>query len=105
MIDLTRFYLFAFGVVTIAGGVMGFVKANSRASIIAGSIAGALLLGAGYLASTGSRAGAVLGLVVSVALAGRFGGAFAKTRQAMPAGVMLALSIVGVVVTALALAS
>ena len=39
MLDAIRFYLFLFGVLTIAGGIMGFVKAKSRASLIAGTIA------------------------------------------------------------------
>src|SRR4051794_8264502 len=43
MFDLARIYLFGFGALTIAGGVMGFVKAKSRASLIAGTISGVLL--------------------------------------------------------------
>lgn len=104
MLDLVRFYLFAFGVLTIAGGVMGFVKAKSKPSLIAGSISGAALLVAGYLVSLGSRGGLFLGLVVSAALAGRFVSAFRKSRKVMPAGLMAALGVAGVVVTALALA-
>ncbi|MEO8877310.1 MAG: TMEM14 family protein [Polyangiaceae bacterium] len=105
MLDLTRFYLLVFGVITIAGGVMGFVKAKSRPSLIAGSISGAALLIAGYLASTATtvRIGLVVGLVVSLALGGRFVGAFRKSKKMMPAGLMAALGVVGVVLTVLAL--
>ena len=38
MLELARIYLFVFGVLTIAGGVMGFVKAKSKPSLIAGGI-------------------------------------------------------------------
>ncbi len=101
-------YLFVFGAVTIAGGVMGFVKAKSRASLIAGSVSGALLLLAGFLASGGLgpskvTTGAVLGLVVSLALAARFVMTFLRSRKMMPAGLMALLSVIGVVVTALSL--
>ena len=103
MLDLVRLYLFAFGVLTVAGGVMGFVKAKSRASLIAGSLSGAALLFAGYLVGSGSRIGLIVGLVVSLALAGRFIMTFRKSRKVMPAGLMALLGIAGVVVTALGL--
>jgi uncharacterized membrane protein (UPF0136 family) len=97
--ELTRLYLFIFGVLTIAGGVVGFVKAKSRASLVAGSISGVLLLLAGYLAGTIGRNGILLGLVVSFALATRFVTAFRTSRKIMPAGLMAALSVVGVALT------
>jgi uncharacterized membrane protein (UPF0136 family) len=106
MLDLTRFYFFAFGVVAIAGGVMGFVKAQSKPSLIAGSISGIALLVAGYLVGTPNlRIGLFLGLIVSLALAGRFVGPFLKTKKVMPAGLMATLGIIGMIVSALALAN
>jgi uncharacterized membrane protein (UPF0136 family) len=104
MLDLVRVYLFVFGLLSIAGGVMGFVKAKSNASLIAGAIAGALLVLAGYLLGTANaRAGLILGIVVSVALAGRFVPSFLKTKKPMPAGLMAGLSVVGVALTVLLL--
>jgi uncharacterized membrane protein (UPF0136 family) len=96
-------YLYVFGVLTIAGGVMGYVRAKSRASIIAGSIAGVLLLISGYLVGTGARGGFFLGLAVSSSLAVRFVGAFVRERKVMPAGLMSLLSVAGIVLTILAL--
>ncbi|MDB4945942.1 MAG: hypothetical protein JWP97_5476 [Labilithrix sp.] len=104
MFDVVRFYLFGFAFVTVAGGVMGFVKAQSKASLIAGSISGALLFLAGVLVSTGhATAGLAVGLVVSAALAARFGGAYRKSKKMMPAGLMTLLGVAGVVLTAVAL--
>lgn len=106
MLDLVRVYLVVFGLLSIAGGVMGFVKAKSNASLIAGGLAGALLVVAGYLVGTeNQRAGLILGVVVSVALAGRFVPSFLKTKKPMPAGVMAGLSVVGVALTVLSLAT
>jgi uncharacterized membrane protein (UPF0136 family) len=107
MLDLARFYLFVFGVLTIAGGVMGFVKAKSKPSLIAGGVSGVGLLVAGYLASAGSmaRTGLIVGLIISLALAGRFIGAFRKSKKLMPAGLMALLGLVGVALTGLALAA
>jgi uncharacterized membrane protein (UPF0136 family) len=103
LLQTTRVYLFVFGVLTVAGGTFGYLKAKSRPSLIAGSIAGVLLVLAGWLITSNARAGLVLGLVVSLALAARFGRAFAKTKKPMPAGLMALLGIVGVILTALAL--
>ena len=102
MFEFTRIYLFIFGVLTIVGGVIGFVKAGSKASLIAGGISGVLLLVAGWLVASGSvMAGMILGLIVSLLLAGRFLPAFLKTKKPMPAGMMSVLSVVGLVLTAL----
>ena len=103
MIGITKDFLFVFGVLTIVGGVIGFVKAKSRASLIAGGISGVLLLVAGSLIGLHTLAGLILGLVVSLLLAGRFGPAFAKTKKPMPAGMMAVLSIIGLVLTILSL--
>lgn len=101
MIATVGFYLVFFGVATIGGGLMGFLKAKSKASLIAGSISGAALIAAGVMARQGSRAGLILGIVVSLALLGRFGVVFAKTRAMVPAGVMSLLSVIGVVLSAM----
>jgi uncharacterized membrane protein (UPF0136 family) len=104
MLEAIRLYLFAFGVLTVAGGIMGFVKAKSRASLIAGTIAGVLLLGAAYeVSAPRGTVGLVLGLVVSLALAARFGATFKRSRKVMPHGLMALLGTVGVVVTVLGL--
>jgi uncharacterized membrane protein (UPF0136 family) len=101
--ELARIYLFTFGVLTIAGGILGFVKAKSRASLIAGSVAGLLLLVAGHLVGTSGRNGLFLGLAVSLSLTSRFGAAYFRSRKLMPAGLMTILGIIGVVLTALGL--
>ena len=104
MVDSVRIYLFVFGVLTVAGGVMGFLKANSRPSLIAGGVSGLALIAAGYLAGTANaRAGLILGFFVSLALAMRFGRAYAKSKKTMPALPMAVLGSIGVLVTALAL--
>lgn len=103
MVDLARLYLFGFGVLTVAGGIMGFVKAKSQPSLIAGSVAGALLFLAGYLVGTSGRLGLFLGLGVSAALATRFVMTYRKSKKLMPAGLMAALGIAGVAVTIAAL--
>jgi uncharacterized membrane protein (UPF0136 family) len=62
-----------FGLTSLVGGTIGYVKAGSMASILAGGISGILLIlcaGGIFRMPTPSLIGAI---VVSLALAGRFG--------------------------------
>lgn len=103
MIDLTKIFYFVFGALTIAGGVMGYVKAGSMASLFAGGISGLLLLVAGWLIlSAKVQPGLILGLILCIALAGRFLPAFIKTQKFMPAGMVGILGVIGIVLTILA---
>jgi len=108
IISFAASYLWLFGLLTVAFGIIGFVKAKSVPSLIAGSVAGALLVAAGFLAvrvGTSPRVGLLVGLGVSAALASRFVMAYRKSKKVMPAGMMAVLSVVGIAVTATALLS
>lgn len=98
MIGPAKIYFVIFGLLTIAGGVMGYVKAGSTASLIAGSISGALILLAAFLLPGNAVAGLALGGLVSLLLIGYFLPAFMRTGKIMPAGMMSILSILGVVI-------
>lgn len=97
MFTPTKIYFLVFGLLTIAGGVMGYVKAGSTASLIAGSISGLLLLVAAFLLPSHVTVGLALGGIVSLLLIGYFLPAFFRTGKMMPAGMMSLLSILGVV--------
>ena len=92
-----KIYFIIFGVLTIAGGIVGYVKAGSTASLIAGSITGILLLVAAFLLPTHQLVGLILALIVSLLLAGQFLPKFIRTGKAMPAGVMSILSVIGII--------
>ena len=101
---LTQNFYFIFGALTILGGVIGFVKAGSKASLIAGGVSGVLILVAAWLVMSGkAQEGLILGLVISTLLEARFLPAFVKTKKPMPAGMMAALSMIGSVLSILAL--
>ena len=99
MIDVTKIYYFIFGALTIAGGVMGFVKSKSAASLIAGGLCGVLLLIAGLMLRDKPQAGLILGGVVSLALAVQFLRTLLDKFNWMPAGIMIVLSILGIIAT------
>ena len=104
MLELTKNYYFIFGALTILGGVIGFVKAGSKASLIAGGVSGVLILVAAWLIMSGKvQAGLILGLVLSSVLEMRFLPAFVKTKKPMPAGMMAVLSLIGTMLSVVAL--
>ena len=102
MIGPAKIYFMIFGLLTIVGGIVGYVKAGSTASIIAGSISGIALIVAAYLLPGNVAAGLIMAGVVSVLLAGRFIPAFMKTGKIMPAGLMAVLSVIGVIMAMVA---
>jgi uncharacterized membrane protein (UPF0136 family) len=100
--EVAKIYFIIFGILTIAGGIVGYVKAGSVASIIAGSIAGVLLLVAAFLLPEHHTAGLATALVISLLLAAQFVPKFLRTGRVMPAGMMSILSAIGIVVAIIA---
>jgi uncharacterized membrane protein (UPF0136 family) len=102
MLSPAKIYFVVFGLLTIVGGIIGYVKAGSVPSIIAGSIGGVLLLVAGVLLPEHRAVGLATGCVVSLLLAAYFIPKFLRTGKAMPAGLMSILSLIGIIVAIVA---
>ena len=102
MVGPAKIYFIIFGLLTIAGGIIGYVKAGSMPSIIAGSITGILLLVGAWLLPEHTTAGLLTVLIVSLVLAAQFVPKFIKTGKAMPAGMMSILSVIGIIVAIVA---
>ena len=84
------------------GGTMGFVKAGSKASLIAGVVSAVVALIALGFATHRGVLGFPLGLVLAIALLGLFGHRYAaKGRKFMPSGLLaiVSLLVIGVLVT------
>jgi uncharacterized membrane protein (UPF0136 family) len=96
---LAQFYYYLFGLFAIAGGAMGYARAKSKASLIAGGVSGALLIIAGLLSP--SVPGFILALIVSILLLAHFGRSYAAKRKPMPAIPMIVLSGICIVLTAI----
>ena len=79
------------GAVSLVGGILGFARAGSTASLIAGGVAGILLLITGML--TWRRIGwaQMVMSLVGLALLGRFLPVYFKTYAVWPALVLVAL--------------
>src|SRR5947209_1200384 len=77
------------------GGLIGFVKARSRPSLVAGTVSALAALVALGLSATGSPLGRPLGLLLADVLFVFFGSRFArKNRKFMPGGLMTVVSLV-----------
>jgi uncharacterized membrane protein (UPF0136 family) len=100
--EAAKIYFIIFGILTIAGGIVGYVKAGSVASIVAGSITGVLLLVAAFLLPEHHTVGLATAFVVSLLLAAQFVPKFLRTGRVMPAGMMSILSVIGIVAAIIA---
>ena len=100
-------YFFAFfllfGTVTILGGIQGYLNARSVASLVAGAVAGVVLLaGAALWYADVRHGGPILLLLVSLALLGRFTPSLLRGKL-NPALYIVPLSLVGTILCALVL--
>jgi uncharacterized membrane protein (UPF0136 family) len=75
MIEFTKWFYLVFGLLAAVGGYMGYKKAGSKASVIAGSICGVLLVAACLLLNATPpqlNPALIIGLLVSVVILGQF---------------------------------
>ncbi len=96
--------ILVYGTLVLAGGLIGYWKAGSKPSLIAGVVSAALLAGAFWM----SRSNGVVALCCAAGIAGLlavvFLVRFLKTRSFMPSGMMLTLSLAAAIYFALAAA-
>ena len=82
----------------IGGGAMGYVKAKSSSSLIAGVATAAVALIAGLLYSHHPRASLGLGALLAIAVAAIFASRYRKTGKPMPAAPMIAASVIVLII-------
>ena len=98
MLEPAKIYFLIFGVLTIAGGILGYVKARSVVSVIAGTVTGILLIVAGLILPERRELGLALALLTSAILAAQFIPRALRTRRIMPGGIMSVMSVIGIVI-------
>jgi uncharacterized membrane protein (UPF0136 family) len=91
-----RVLLYIYGVLLILGGSMGYIKARSVPSLVAGLVCGliAIFLGYDYVWHFAPHCALIIALVL-IFLMGR---RYLRTRQPMPALLIVVLSLIVAVV-------
>ncbi|BAY25745.1 hypothetical protein NIES2100_55530 [Calothrix sp. NIES-2100] len=88
---------FVYGILALIGGIMGYVQANSKVSLLSGSLSGLLLIFAAFMQLKAQFWGLLLAALVTAVLVVFFGIRLAKTRKFMPSGLMAILGMVALV--------
>ena len=96
--NLSIIAAFAYGILAIVGGIIGYIQATSKVSLLSGSISGLLLILAAYFQLQGQTWGSILAVIVTAVLVVVFAVRLAKTRKFMPAGLMTILGMLALVV-------
>ena len=88
----------AYGSLAIIGGIIGYIQAQSKASLISGMISGLLLILGGAMQWQGQAWGLILASIFTAVLVVVVVARLVKTRKFMPAGLMAILGVVALVV-------
>ncbi len=86
--------LLVYGILMMLGGIFGFVKAKSKASLISGVVSGVLLIVSYFVSSSNANNGLLMGLGITSLLAITFAIRLSKTKKFMPSGMLLILTII-----------
>ncbi len=98
---VTATIVFVYGLLIALGGIIGYVKSGSHASIISGSVFGLALLICAYLISKKQLMAQYVTLGLTFLLDGIFTFRFAKTLHFFPSGFLSLVSLAVLIVVAL----
>lgn len=94
MSDLSRISLLVLSILVLIGGIIGYTKAKSKASLIAGTVSSVLLAVSFAYALSDPLHGLMAGLVVTVLLDVVFIMRLIKTKKFMPSGMMIIMCLI-----------
>ena len=93
----------AYGLFSLVGGIIGYVKAKSTASLIAGFLSGLMLIASAYGIAQGVGAAYLISLIIAILLGGRFLATWFKTHRIMPDLLVVLFSLATLIVVGLEL--
>lgn len=87
----------AYGLLSGLGGIWGYIKSNSKPSLISGCLSGILLILAGAMQWQGYSLGLLLGKIIILLLIIVFTIRLVKTKKFMPSGIMLIAGVAALI--------
>ncbi len=105
MAHLAAVVTVAYGGLVLLGGLMGWLKAKSKPSLIMGGLFGIALLAVGIAGMRGWAAAPRVAALIAAFLLAFFGIRFARKKKFMPAGMLAGVSLLALVVEVLAIVS
>jgi uncharacterized membrane protein (UPF0136 family) len=92
-IELARYSILIIAGLVLVGGVIGFIKAQSKASLIAGIASAIAFVLTYFLSLSNPSGGLIASFIVGLALDVVFVKRLMKTKQFMPSGLILSLCL------------
>ncbi len=90
-------WILVYGLIVALGGIFGYLKARSQASLISGLGSGAALVVAWLIALRSPQIGLGLAALIGLLLVVVFVRRYLETRKLMPAGILALLSLVATI--------
>jgi len=84
----------AYGLLSAAGGIWGYLKSKSKPSLISGCISGILLLLSAVMQIQGYSSGLAIAKIIILLLLIVFAIRLVKTQKFIPAGIMLVAGVI-----------
>ena len=85
--------LLLYGLLMLAGGIMGYVKGGSRASLVWGVVSAVVLAVGWFVARTNPQAGFAIGGIWAGVLCAVFLMRYLRTGKVMPAAALMVVSV------------
>lgn len=94
MLSVAQYTMPIYAVLMLLGGIMGFVKGKSKASLIAGAGSAAAMGGCFFFFSQDAHTALIASIVVTGVLDAVFAMRLQKTKKFMPSGVLLIITAI-----------
>ena len=97
--DIAIIVTVVYGLLSGLGGIWGYIKSNSKPSLISGSISGVLLIVTGIMQWQDFALALLISQIIILLLVAVFAVRLIKTGKFMPSGIMLITGVAALVCT------